>query len=322
MTSARFSPAAFLAKLREGDFATDDFATGDLAADRFASDRPSVSGVVKPSEEADNLLFSPGPDCKNWVSVPAELIEHVELFQVVQCEDHSYPLVNLTFKDPTTSEARTFAAIAALTSNAPSIPESLEAIRMVIDADEPVFAGALGEFLQLLERAFVAVSMQGQTLPFQAIYQSVVYGDPRLRESLDDEFERIWDELPIWAERTAHYVLSHDSPRNGLRLLTLSKNSPIEMIAVGLPFALTAAAIFSGGQVKLPGFEARLPPLGVGIKALRNALGLAGPRQKLPRGTLHHSIEASLAVGTPIAERPPHRSERARFGHSAPTSGV
>jgi hypothetical protein len=30
----------------------------------------------------------------------------------------------------------------------------------------------------------------------------------------------------------------------------------------------------------------------------------------------------SLAVGTPIAERPPHRSERAQFGHSAPTSGV
>jgi HEAT repeat protein len=29
-----------------------------------------------------------------------------------------------------------------------------------------------------------------------------------------------------------------------------------------------------------------------------------------------------LAVGTPIAERPPHRSERAQFGHSAPTSGV
>jgi MFS transporter, DHA1 family, chloramphenicol/florfenicol resistance protein len=29
-----------------------------------------------------------------------------------------------------------------------------------------------------------------------------------------------------------------------------------------------------------------------------------------------------FAVGTPITERPPHRSERAPFGHSAPTSGV
>jgi predicted MFS family arabinose efflux permease len=29
-----------------------------------------------------------------------------------------------------------------------------------------------------------------------------------------------------------------------------------------------------------------------------------------------------IAVGTLIAERPPHRTERAQFGHSAPTSGV
>ena len=28
-----------------------------------------------------------------------------------------------------------------------------------------------------------------------------------------------------------------------------------------------------------------------------------------------------IAVGAPIAERPPHRSEHARFTHSAPTSG-
>src|SRR5271166_3476482 len=30
----------------------------------------------------------------------------------------------------------------------------------------------------------------------------------------------------------------------------------------------------------------------------------------------------AFAVGTSIAGRPPHRSERAQFGHSAPTSGV
>jgi hypothetical protein len=29
-----------------------------------------------------------------------------------------------------------------------------------------------------------------------------------------------------------------------------------------------------------------------------------------------------FAVGTLVSERPPHRSERAQFGHSAPTSGV
>jgi Arc/MetJ-type ribon-helix-helix transcriptional regulator len=29
-----------------------------------------------------------------------------------------------------------------------------------------------------------------------------------------------------------------------------------------------------------------------------------------------------VAVGTPITERPPHRTVRARFGHTAPTLGV
>ena len=30
----------------------------------------------------------------------------------------------------------------------------------------------------------------------------------------------------------------------------------------------------------------------------------------------------TIAVGTVIADRPPHRSERAQFRHSAPTSGA
>jgi hypothetical protein len=39
--------------------------------------------------------------------------------------------------------------------------------------------------------------------------------------------------------------------------------------------------------------------------------------------TLHASPPfPKIAVGTPITERSPHRSERARFGHSAPTSGA
>ena len=32
--------------------------------------------------------------------------------------------------------------------------------------------------------------------------------------------------------------------------------------------------------------------------------------------------ETVIAVGTLITERPPHRAERAPFGHSAPTSGI
>src|SRR3954462_12769427 len=41
-----------------------------------------------------------------------------------------------------------------------------------------------------------------------------------------------------------------------------------------------------------------------------------------PAQVEQRSVENLIAVGTPITERPPHRSERAQFGHSAPTLGV
>jgi hypothetical protein len=49
--------------------------------------------------------------------------------------------------------------------------------------------------------------------------------------------------------------------------------------------------------------------------------------QTSPKGAFaicHRSDGAvpTFAVGTLIAERPPHRSEQAQFGHSAPTLGV
>ena len=39
------------------------------------------------------------------------------------------------------------------------------------------------------------------------------------------------------------------------------------------------------------------------------------------KGIIYGDI-SEIAVGTLITERPPHRTERAPFGHSAPTSGV
>jgi hypothetical protein len=47
-----------------------------------------------------------------------------------------------------------------------------------------------------------------------------------------------------------------------------------------------------------------------------------GVAEGLESGTGVEPPVTLFAVGTRIAERPPHRSERAQFGHSAPTSGV
>ena len=50
----------------------------------------------------------------------------------------------------------------------------------------------------------------------------------------------------------------------------------MEIALVGLPLLLVLAVIFSGGKIQLAGgvVKATLPPLGAGIKALREALGL------------------------------------------------
>jgi hypothetical protein len=159
-------------------------------------------------------------------------------------------------------------------------------IRIVIDAVEPVLAGQLGEFLQLFERIYLGTRTEAVRLsPLLDIDDANLSQFP-LWEHLEDEFERIWEHLPLLAD---HHRPFHEHGE-GLRLAKFSKNSPIELITVGLPIAFTAAAIFSGGQVRLPGLEFRLPPLGVGIAALRHALGLAGPREKLPKGTLRHGL--------------------------------
>jgi hypothetical protein len=52
--------------------------------------------------------------------------------------------------------------------------------------------------------------------------------------------------------------------------------------------------------------------------------GLRLPEMKLPSKSnqLARARIRRIAVGTLITERPPHRSVRAQFGHTAPTLGV
>ena len=53
------------------------------------------------------------------------------------------------------------------------------------------------------------------------------------------------------------------------------------------------------------------------IRLLKTVVEVVKPIRGLRKGEM-----GLIAVGTPITERPPHRSERAQFGHSAPTLGV
>jgi len=64
-----------------------------------------------------------------------------------------------------------------------------------------------------------------------------------------------------------------------------------------------------------PGLAARHARLGADVD--RYSFVVSDSHRLLLAG-----LPAHIAVGTLITERPPHRSERAQFGHSAPTLGV
>jgi len=81
---------------------------------------------------------------------------------------------------------------------------------------------------------------------------------------------------------------------------SLAPTLRMKTIAEGVETEAELACIRAAGGDEVQGYLTGRPmPAGA-------AMALLGP----------------IAVGTLIAERPPHRTERAQFGHSAPTSGV
>lgn len=85
------------------------------------------------------------------------------------------------------------------------------------------------------------------------------------------------EELPEeGAEPIVAKLFYHNDGQYALRLAGISKSSPLEISAVCIVSALALAAIFSGGKIDLKGLKFHLPPLGVGIKSLREALKIDG----------------------------------------------
>jgi hypothetical protein len=74
---------------------------------------------------------------------------------------------------------------------------------------------------------------------------------------------------------------------NDLTLHSIWYQSPMEWVLTGISVALTGAVILSGGRIEIShtGFKAQLPPIGEGVKKLRQAFGVKTTRkQKRPPG--------------------------------------
>src|SRR5208337_3298286 len=84
--------------------------------------------------------------------------------------------------------------------------------------------------------------------------------------------------------------------------------------------------VHAGGAIEARGLTVSRPHESPHFRGTRKGLNLrvsALPDgESAGWGTYARAEGAIIAVGTPITERPPHRSLRARFTHRAPTSDV
>jgi hypothetical protein len=68
------------------------------------------------------------------------------------------------------------------------------------------------------------------------------------------------------------HLASKDLPGD-LTILHVTRRNPVSIEFGGIPIALAVAVVLSGGSFKLGPLSVRLPPLGTGIAALREAFG-------------------------------------------------
>lgn len=130
----------------------------------------------------------------------------------------------------------------------------------IADTDSTIEPKQLAEFLSLFEACVIAASELNLTPSI----------DDQSNEDVQARFHRItplkWNE---YFDRRSPDIISIQS---------ISRNSPLEIALACSLVLLSLAVTLSGGKIKAntEGFEATLPPLGDGIKALKKALGLGG----------------------------------------------
>jgi hypothetical protein len=95
-------------------------------------------------------------------------------------------------------------------------------------------------------------------------------------------------------------------PWDDLQLLDIGRENPLRLVAAGVPVALAAAVILSGGKIEVAGVvKAELPPMGEGIASIRGALwGEPPPPRPAPAGPAP-SPDSAGSSGKPEARTAP-----------------
>jgi hypothetical protein len=135
----------------------------------------------------------------------------------------------------------------------------------VTDTGSPINPAELAEFLYLFRGANVALS---ELIP-KASQQS-------FREPTTAEIETSKQRLAAYSPRHLDSFFDPCRAPNLLVIQRITQNSPLEIVLLGSPLLVVLAVILSGGRIQFSatGVKAVVPPLGKGIKYLREAFGL------------------------------------------------
>jgi len=97
---------------------------------------------------------------------------------------------------------------------------------------------------------------------------------------IKDDVEKLSDivkkDLSHKSKRDITFLSFHKLPiHEDLTILDIKRENPLDVIFGGISIAFAIAVILSGGKFELTkdGLKVELPPLGKGIRSLRNAFG-------------------------------------------------
>lgn len=80
-----YDPPEFLSKLASNELPT--------------SREVALYGLVRANEgSSSTIAFSSSRSCDDWLTVPLDLVESIEHFTTMKCQDHEHPVVRLQLK--------------------------------------------------------------------------------------------------------------------------------------------------------------------------------------------------------------------------------
>ncbi len=131
----------------------------------------------------------------------------------------------------------------------------------------PIPVGDFSYFLYLFRAAYVAgIKANGSNFPNENF----------IKDEVEELSNIVQENLLRKSKREITFLSFHKLPiHEDLTILDIKRENPLDVIFGGIAIAFTVAVILSGGKFELTkdGLKVELPPLGEGIKSLRNAFG-------------------------------------------------